>query len=63
VVIKPPLAGNVAPVSQRASTAISDMITLIACNSKLYLAIEEVKYDRYRAIRGITLQTTDPADE
>lgn len=42
---------------------ISDMLALLPTVDPLYVFLHEVKVGRNRWIKGITLQTTDPAEE
>jgi len=42
---------------------VAQMLTLIATIRPLYVRIDERKIERTHWIRGLTLQTTDPADE
>jgi hypothetical protein len=42
---------------------VSDMLTLLGVNGRLYLAIQECKRGRERWIRRLSLQTRDPASE
>ena len=46
-----------------APNTISDMLTLLPTVDPLYVFLHEVKIGRNRWIKGITLQTTDPAEE
>lgn len=41
----------------------SDMLTLLASGTQLYMALTEVKRGRRRWVTRFTLQTTDPAEE
>lgn len=45
------------------SQLITDMLTLLRTAGPLYVGIQESKVDRSRWIVGLTLQTTDPANE
>lgn len=42
---------------------VSDMLLLATCDHQLYLSLHERKAGRDRWVEGISLQTTDPADE
>jgi len=46
-----------------APNTVSDMLTLLTSTQQLYLTIDEVKDGKYRRVRSITLQTTNPSDE
>ena len=41
----------------------SNALAMIGLNRQLYLAVHEVKVERRRWIRGLSIQTTDPTDE
>lgn len=41
----------------------SDMLTLLRGSHRLYATVHETRTGKKRAIRGITLQTSDPEDE
>ena len=43
--------------------AVSDMLVLLPNVSPLYISLHERKIGRTRWINGLTLQTTDPAEE
>lgn len=42
---------------------VSDVLILLGHGRRLYLAIHEKKIERQRWIQGISVQTTDPAEE
>lgn len=42
---------------------VTDMLTLLPHVRPLYLAVNEIKVERRRGITGLTLQTTNPAEE
>ena len=42
---------------------VSDMLLLLPQVRPLYVGIHEMKVERNRWIVGLTLQTTDPAEE
>ena len=46
-----------------AARLVSDMLVLLGTKRDLYLAIEERKIGRTRWVDGISLQSTDPADD
>jgi hypothetical protein len=68
---KPPGLGVLEKRGERAWTGrvnvearlVSDMLVLLMSGRPLFLAIDERKDGRTRWIDGITLQTTDPAEE
>lgn len=43
--------------------SVTDMMAVLPHIAPLYIAIQEVKFERRRKIRTITLQTSDPAEE
>ena len=45
------------------TSTITNMLNLLTAVTLLYIAIHENKIERHRWIVGLTLQTTDPADE
>lgn len=41
----------------------TDLLVLLGHDQHLYMAIHERKIERHRWVQGITVQTSDPAEE